>query len=70
MHLVAATPRLGPNYARMCVSGSEGHGFFFRLQVSEMSEKILVDIGVKFAASHDMYKSDEKELQSMQSYTI
>ena len=31
---------LVPNYARMCVSKSEGRGSFFGLKASEMSEKI------------------------------
>ena len=62
-------------FARMCVSKSEGHGSFFRLQVSEMSENISLKMGVKFAASLNMgknlcqllnvitYKNGENELQ-------
>ena len=43
--------RLGSNFARMCVSKSEGHGSFFWLRGSEMSENNSLKMGVKFAAS-------------------
>ena len=48
--------RLGLNHARMCVFKSEGNGFFFRLQVNDMNEKMSFKIGVKFAALFDMGK--------------
>ena len=49
--------RLGSNYARMCVSKSEGHGSFFWLQGSEMSQNISLNRGLKFAASLNMGKN-------------
>ena len=44
---------LGSNYARVCVSKSEGNGKFW-LQRSEMSENISLKMGVRFAASLNM----------------
>ena len=41
----------------MCVSKSEGNGFFLRLQVNEMNEKMSFKKGVKFAASFHMGKN-------------
>ena len=43
--------RLQLQYARMCVSKSEGHGSFFWPQVSEMGEMVSLEMGVKFASS-------------------
>ena len=45
---------LGFNFARMCVSRSEGQGVLSWLQGSEMSENISFKMGVKFAASLNM----------------
>ena len=43
---------LGSNYVGMCVSKSEGHGPFFRLRVSDMSENIIsLKMGLKLAVS-------------------
>ena len=42
---------LGPHYAQMSVSKSEGHGSFFPFQGSEMSENVSLKMGVKFAVS-------------------
>ena len=39
------------------MSKSEGHGSFFQLQGSEMSENISLKMGVKFAASLNMGKN-------------
>ena len=41
----------------MCVSKSKGNGFFFRLQVNEMNEKMSFKMGVKLAASFYMGKN-------------
>ena len=41
----------------MYVSKSDGHGSFFWLQGSEMSENISLKMGVKFAASLSMCKN-------------
>ena len=49
--------QLGSSYAWMCVLKSEGHGVFFQLQGSEMSENISLKLGVNFAASHNMGKT-------------
>ena len=47
--------RLVSNYARMCVSKSEGHGSLFSFNLeSEMSENISLKMGVEFAASLSM----------------
>ena len=48
---------IGSNYARMCVSKSEGHGSLYQLQGSEMSENISLKMGVEFAASRNMVKN-------------
>ena len=40
----------------MCVSQSEGHGFFFRPQVSEMNKNRSLEMGVKFAGLLHMCK--------------
>ena len=48
--------RLGLNRARMCVSKSEGNGFFFWLQVNELNEKMSFKMGVNFAVSFYMGK--------------
>ena len=45
---------LGSNYAQMCVSKTEGHVSFSRLQGSEMSENISRKMGLRFAASLNM----------------
>ena len=36
------------------MSKSEGHGYFFRLLRSELSEDISLKMDVKFAAPHNM----------------
>ena len=38
----------------MCVSKDERHGFFFPLEVSEISEEISLKMGVTFAASFNI----------------
>ena len=35
----------------MCVSKSEGNGFFFQVQVNQMNEKMSFKMSVKFAVS-------------------
>ena len=45
------------NHAHMCVAKTEGNGFFFQLQVSEMNEKMSFKVRVKIAASFYMGKN-------------
>ena len=70
--MVGGGGQLGLNYVQICVSKSEGHGYFFRLLRSELSEDISLKLVVKIAASLNMgeklcwilhiitYKSREK----------
>ena len=47
--------RLGSNYARMCVSKSEGHGSLYGFKLgSEMSENSSLKMSARFAVSFNM----------------
>ena len=49
----------------MCMSKSEGHGSFFRLQESEMCDTISLKIGEKLAASLNMGQSRTRQVRDL-----